>query len=970
MISSGTEFIYKKFTEPSFQCLSIVLSLIGCGAAHFLSNITAMTSNSRDGYTYRSVLPHEPLCNVTVKGDDRGYIHLQSSFNPKPIGKNKGDSKAKASGNDADPAPLDLSPQDIEKALTKSLSPATTTLQGFPPYAPILVEVCDPSKLPPYGKVRITYDSAVAARDVVSYLRHQCISPSHLLLPTVELKSSGGNEPQHKFSTRPIQATQITLASLLSDDMCWNRSNPPKFRRLLHTREGSAGEDADTLRKARDSTRFVFMTNILADDVDMDGANSAAIAKLSEAPHRFLDALRTVLDPIDSTGSGVEIFLSAPKAKKWLKSVHVGMRNHDDAAKLIGLFQGKTIHLELPGADGLSTIQVSTGALFLDYVAPTHRSWEKSKRGETASGSSATCTSSTKDVVVPGLVIMKNFVSVEEEATLMALLTGPTAPWAPSQMTMNRIGSGTVRRRVQHYGYVFDYETADVLRDRTARGGGCPPMPSRPTTNRNQEDIEVFISSSLEKWDSWGLLSGIIERTRSVNFAKALSSNSSVTFPHLNQLTVNEYRSGQGIGSHVDTPSAFGDGLISLSLNSGTVMEFRRQGSGEKKLVHLPPRSLCLMSGPARYEWEHMIVSRMTDTVDGKITPRGLRVSLTLRTALTKAVGESMAVPLELVESSAYPLRWVGDETTKIVASTNKGEEDDDSTAMHIATPVTERDHVHAVYDAIATQWHHTRGKRGVLWPGATQFLKELPQGSMVADVGCGDGKYFPAILANGSYVVGTDLSRPLLQAAVDAGKHLLKSGEDSAPESRRVGSAKEIINGRPAVAVADCMHLPLRTKAFDAAICIAVMHHLSTRARRIRCLQELARIVKVGGLINIQAWAIQQEEGSKRKFAATDVFVPFNAQPKYLDKIDGHQRGSDGDNEAQNARKGVAQIYSEAYEGAEYDERKGLVVFQRYCHLYREGELEELAAAIDNIEVVTSGFESGNFFIIVKVVS
>ena len=954
--------------------LSIVLSLMSHQPEPliFLSYRTAMTSNSRDGYTYRSVLPHEPLCNVTVEGDDRGYIHLQSSFSPKPIGKNKGDSKAKAGGNDSDPAPLDLSPQDIEEALTKSLSPATTTLQGLPPCAPISVEVCDPSKPPPYGKVRITYDSAVAARDVVSYLRHQCISPSHLLLPTVELKSSGGNEPQYKFSNRPIQATQITPASLLSDDMCWNRSNPPKFRRLLHTREGSAGEDADTLRKERDSTRFVFMTNILADDVDMDGANSAAIARLSEAPHRFLDALRTVLDPIDSTGSGVEIFLSTSKAKKWLKSVHIGMRNHDDAAKLMGLFQGKIIDLELPGADGLSTIQVSTGALFLDYVAPTHRSWEKSNRGEAASRSSATCTSSTKDVVVPGLVIMNNFVSAEEEATLMALLTGPTAPWAPSQVTMNKIGSGTVRRRVQHYGYVFDYETADVLRDRTAKGGGCPPMPSRPITNRNQEDVEAFISSSLEEWDSWGLLSGIIERTRSVNFASALGSKSPVTFPHLNQLTVNEYRPGQGIGSHVDTPSAFGDGLISLSLNSATVMEFRRQGSEEKKLVHLPPRSLCLMSGPARYEWEHMIVSRMTDTVDGKITPRGLRVSLTLRTALTKAVGESMAVPLELVESSAYPLRWVGDETTKIVSSSNKGEEDDDSTdsAMNIATPATERDHVHAVYDAIATQWHHTRGKRGVLWPGATQFLKELPQGSMVADVGCGDGKYFPAILANGSYVVGTDLSRPLLQAAVDAGKYLLKSGESSAPESRRVGSAKEMINGRPAVAVADCMHLPLRTKAFDAAICIAVMHHLSTRARRIRCMQELARIVKVGGLINIQAWAIQQEEGSKRKFAATDVFVPFNAQPKYLNKIDGHQGGSDGANEAQNARKGVAQIYSEAYEGAEYDERKGLVVFQRYCHLYREGELEELAAAVDNIELVTSGFESGNFFIIVKATS
>ena len=934
------------------------------------SQTCTMTSSSRDGY--RSVLPHEPLCSVTVEGDERGHVHLQSSFSPKPIGKNKKTDDAAA----ADPAScLILSPDDIERALVKSLSTATTTLQGLPNYSPISVEVCDPTKPPPYGKVRLTYDNAVAARDVVSYLRHQCISPSHLLLPAVELAPSDGGDAQYKFSTRPIQATQITRAPVQSEDMCWNRSNPPKFRRLLHTREGSAGEDADTLRKTRDSTRFVFMTNILTDDMDGEGPKGAAISKLFDAPHHFLDALRKVLNPVDSTGYGVEIFLSPSKAKKWLKSVHIGMRNHDDAAKLMDLLQGKSIDLELPAADSQGTVAVATGALFLDYVAPTHRSWEKAKRGETARGSSAACTSSTKDVVVPGLVIVPEFVSEEEEATLMALLTGPTAPWAPSQVTMNKIGSGTVRRRVQHYGYVFDYETADVLRDRTAKGGGCPPMPARPVLtgcggDENHKDVEAYISSALKKWDSWGLLSGVIERTRTTNFASALQADGPVTFPNLNQLTVNEYRPGQGIGSHIDTPSAFGDGLISISLNSGTVMEFRRQGSDEKKLVHLPPRSLCLMSGPARYEWEHMIVSRMTDTVDGKIVPRNLRVSLTLRTGITKPDGESKIKPLELVESSDYPLCWVRDNIT----TTNGKDENDlkDDAAMDIATPATEREHVHAVYDAIATQWHHTRGKRGVLWPGATQFLKELPQGSMVADVGCGDGKYFPAIIANGSYVVGTDMSRPLLQAAVDAGKQSLQSGNDAAPESRRVGSAKEMLNGRPAVAVADCMHLPLRTNSFDAAICIAVMHHLSTLARRIRCLQELARVVKVGGLINIQAWAIEQEEGSKRKFAATDVFVPFNAQPKYLDtsKIDGEQEKEGVTDEAKNANKGVAQIYSEAYEGAEYDERKGLVVFQRYCHMYREGELEELVEEVDNLELVTSGFESGNFFIIVKVIS
>mmetsp|Transcript_2789 Transcript_2789/g.5112 ORF Transcript_2789/g.5112 Transcript_2789/m.5112 type:complete len:89 (-) Transcript_2789:687-953(-) len=47
-----------------------------------------------------------------------------------------------------------------------------------------------------------------------------------------------------------------------------------------------------------------------------------------------------------------------------------------------------------------------------------------------------------------------------------------------------------------------------------------------------------------------------------------------------------------------------------------------------KKLVYLPPRSLVLLSGDARYKWEHMIVSRTTDTVNGEVLPRKLRVSL------------------------------------------------------------------------------------------------------------------------------------------------------------------------------------------------------------------------------------------------------------------------------------------------------------------------------------------------------
>merc|ERR1712232_348977 len=38
---------------------------------------------------------------------------------------------------------------------------------------------------------------------------------------------------------------------------------------------------------------------------------------------------------------------------------------------------------------------------------------------------------------------------------------------------------------------------------------------------------------------------------------------------------------------------------------------------------------------------------------------------------------------------------------------------------------------------------------------------------------------------------------------------------------------------------IADLVHLPYRSNLFDAVICIAVLHHLSTRERRIDVIKE-----------------------------------------------------------------------------------------------------------------------------------
>ena len=97
-----------------------------------------------------------------------------------------------------------------------------------------------------------------------------------------------------------------------------------------------------------------------------------------------------------------------------------------------------------------------------------------------------------------------------------------------------------------------------------------------------------------------------------------------------NQVIINEYLPGQGIAPHVDYLSNYGNTVASLSLGSPIVMDFI---SGEnKKISHLlEPRSLLVLSGPARFHWKHGIAPRKTDHFLGAVVTRGRRLSCTFR---------------------------------------------------------------------------------------------------------------------------------------------------------------------------------------------------------------------------------------------------------------------------------------------------------------------------------------------------
>ena len=184
-----------------------------------------------------------------------------------------------------------------------------------------------------------------------------------------------------------------------------------------------------------------------------------------------------------------------------------------------------------------------------------------------------------------GFSLALDFVSNEEELELLAAIDA--SAW-----------DATLRRRTQHYGSRFDYLTKSVAEGGEHSTSGLPDFLSA---------ISPRVAVQVTPWGG-----------------KAAD-----------QVTVNEYQPGTGISPHVDTHSAFHDGIAALSLGSGCVFKVQRaEGPDATVALWLPPRSLLTMVGAARYEWKHGIPGRKWDRVAGLAMRRGRRVSITFRRVL------------------------------------------------------------------------------------------------------------------------------------------------------------------------------------------------------------------------------------------------------------------------------------------------------------------------------------------------
>uniref|UniRef100_A0A8D1YBT8 tRNA (carboxymethyluridine(34)-5-O)-methyltransferase ALKBH8 n=1 Tax=Sus scrofa TaxID=9823 RepID=A0A8D1YBT8_PIG len=441
------------------------------------------------------------------------------------------------------------------------------------------------------------------------------------------------------------------------------------------------------------------------------------------------------------------------------------------------------------------------------------------------------------------------------------------------------------------------------------------------------------------------------------------------------QLTVNQYEPGHGIPAHIDTHSAFEDEIISLSLGSEIVMDFKHP-DGITVPVMLPCRSLLVMTGESRYLWTHGITPRKFDTVqasrghksgiitgdveDLTLNKRGIRTSFTFR--------KVRQTPC----NCSYPL--VCDSQMK---ATSPSFPENDKEASQL-----EQEYVHRVYEEIAGHFSSTRHTP---WPHIVAFLKDLPSGSLVADIGCGNGKYLG--INKELHMIGCDHSQNLVDICRERQYQAI---------------------------VCDALSVPIRSGSCDACLSIAVIHHFATAERRVAALQELVRLLRPGGKALIYVWAMEQEykkkkskylrenrisQGKKKEISShtpvEELLVKHMPEVGNQDAACSVPSNNDFQEGGCNSRKVTNSKLPIHTNRTSFHSQDLLVpwhlkgnpgkdkaveplcgplgshdsgpVLHRYYHVFCEGELEAACQTLSNVSILQSYYDQGNWCVILQ---
>ena len=228
-------------------------------------------------------------------------------------------------------------------------------------------------------------------------------------------------------------------------------------------------------------------------------------------------------------------------------------------------------------------------------------------------------------------------------------------------------------------------------------------------------------------------------------------------------------------------------------------------------------------------------------------------------------------------------------------------------------------------------------------------------------------------------------------------------------------------------VAVADGMQLPYASQRFDAVLCIAVLHHITSPARRIEMLTELLRLLRPGGKALVTVWATDQEDMKKvakwqpipepgglsqpdnsSASSAQSSLIISNAAPaceatatagtdsnsqgadeaSTTEAVDSNGQAVGADGSAQVMQAGndyfvpwhlpfhraeaAMQVLKAAPAGSvapagsiRVDNKKGAVVFSRYYHVFEQFELDQLVQQVPDAEVLESFYDKDNWCVV-----
>ncbi|XP_078258623.1 tRNA (carboxymethyluridine(34)-5-O)-methyltransferase alkbh8 [Rhinoraja longicauda] len=529
----------------------------------------------------------------------------------------------------------------------------------------------------------------------------------------------------------------------------------------------------------------------------------------------------------------------------------------------------------------------------------------------------------------PGLLVIEEFISLECEKRLLAFADEST------HVTKENVQRSLKHRRVKHYGYEFRYDNNNVDKDKPLPGG----LPE--------------------------ICGNILERSMEKGYVKFKPD----------QLTINQYEPGQGIPPHIDTHSPFEDGIICLSLGAETVMDFRHP-AGHSVPVMLPPRSLLVMTGECRYLWSHGITPRKFDVVPASEIPKTGIISADVSNLTLNKRGTRTSFTFRKVRKKpcdcAYPEVCDSQIDCKCTNPTPSVPASDGDASQ------LEHKYVHDVYDEIACHFSDTRHTP---WPKVVEFLKTLPDGALVADVGCGNGKYLG--VNKGLFMIGCDRSKNLVDICRE------KQFE---------------------VFICDGLLVPLRSGICDACISIAVVHHFSTEERRLSAVKEIVRLLRLGGKGLIYVWAMEQEHKKvKSKYLAKRngkciqpqancVKVQTGNDLSYINQ-DANKMDltwlkqlpdvtKDSTVKQNNAKlpvhtnrtnfdshdllvpwhlRGVKSHHRADGVSALPPDVKEHAVYHRFYHVFSDGELENLCRGISNIRIVQSYYDQGNWCVIIE---